>query len=171
VLILMGLAILGILGVVQLISNAQAHPEIVREALANPGTALQKLGLVVPVALEYAGVVTVFNYNAWALALLVMAFGIARFNYNNRTLKTTGEFSMPFYVIHHPFVVVLGFYVVSLNWGAVPQMLLLGVTALIGTLAVVAFLIAPWNPLRMILGMSGPSRLSRRPTEGSAGVV
>ena len=171
VLILAVLAILGLLGVVQLIGDAQAHPEILRAALADPGTALQKLGLLVPLALEYVGVVTVFNYNAWALALLVMAFGISRLNFNNRTLQTTGQFSMPFYVIHHPFVVVLGFYVVSLSWGAVPQMLLLGVTALIASLAVVAFLIAPWNPLRMILGMSRPSRLSRRPTEGSAEVV
>jgi hypothetical protein len=161
VLILLVLAILGLLGVVQLIDNAQAHPEILREALADPGTALQRLGLLVPLALEYSSVVTVFNYNAWALALLVMALGIAKLNVNNRTLQTAGPFSMPFYVMHHPFVVILGFYIVQLSWGVIPQMLFLGIVAFIVTVAVVSAMIAPRSPLRAVFGMPKAAAKSR----------
>jgi glucans biosynthesis protein C len=163
VLILVGLAILGVVGVVQVISNAQANPEMLREALANPGTALQKLGIIVPLALEYSAVVTVFNYNAWALALLVMAFGISRLNFNNRTLQTTGQFSMPFYVIHHPFVVILGFYIVQLSWEAIPQMLFLGLAAFIATTVVVWAMITPRSPLRVVFGMPKAQPKSKQP--------
>jgi peptidoglycan/LPS O-acetylase OafA/YrhL len=106
-------------------------------------------------------VVTIFNYNAWALALLVMAFGMARLNFNNRTLQVTGQFSMPFYVVHHPFVVIFGYYIVRLSWGAVPQMLLMGVTAFIATVLVVAAMIAPRSPLRVVFGMPKTARKAK----------
>ncbi len=171
VLILVGLAILGVLGVVRVIENAQANPEMLREALANPSTALQRLGIIVPLALEYSAVVTVFNYNAWALALLVMAWGIARLNFNSRTLQVTGQFSMPFYVIHHPFVVIFGFYIVQLSWGAIPQMVLLALTAFIATVAVVAAMIAPRSPLRGVFGMPKASPKAKPVAGGPAEVA
>lgn len=166
VLILLGLALLGLLQASRLLDAAQANPEAVERILAAPGDAIRKAGLVLPLMLGYAGVLTVYNYNAFALALLVMAFGIHRLNYTDRKLEVTGPASMPFYIFHHPFVVVFGYYIVRLNIGALPEMVLLGVTALAATIAVVAFFIAPWNPLRMVFGMRKPSTASKAPAHG-----
>jgi glucans biosynthesis protein C len=154
--VLVVLAILGLLGISRLVDAAQLNPEAIKAALANPGEAIAKANLILPLLLGYVGVLTAYNYNAWALALAVMAIGIGRLNYTDRKLEVAEPFSMPFYVFHHPFIVIFGFYVVQLSIGGIPQFLLLGTTALAATIAVVALLIAPWNPLRAVFGMRKP---------------
>lgn len=169
VLALLVLALLGLLGVSKLLDAAQANPELIEQALAQPGDAIRKAGLVLPLLLGYVGVLTAYNYNAWALALLVLALGMSGLNFNHRNLQVAEPFSMPFYVFHHPFIVVFGYYIVRLQIGAIPEMLLLGVTAFIATIALVAFLIAPWNPLRAVFGMRRPTR-ARTPTHEPTGL-
>lgn len=163
VLVLLLLALLGLLGVSRLLDAAQANPDAIEQALAQPGDAIRKAGLVLPLLLGYVGVLTAYNFNAWALALLVLALGMSRLNFNHRSLQVTEPFSMPFYVFHHPFIVVFGYYIVRLQFGAIPEMLLLGLTAFIATVGVVAFVIAPWNPLRAVFAMRKPAP-SRTPT-------
>ncbi|MGE5602372.1 MAG: acyltransferase family protein [Nitrososphaerales archaeon] len=157
VLILAGLALLGLLGLSNLLDAAQADPDAVQRILAAPGDAIQKAGLVAPLLLGYVGVLTAYNYNAWALALLVIAVAIGRLNYTDRKLQVASPFSMPFYIFHHPFVVVFGYYIVRLTIGAIPEMVLLGASALIASIAIVAFLIAPWNPARVVFGLRKPA--------------
>ena len=170
-LILVGLMVLGLLGLSQLADAAQNNPEAARQALAAPGEALQKAGLLVPLLLGYVAVLTAYNYNAWAFTLAVMVLGMNLLNFNNRNLQVAGPFSMPFYVFHHPFVVIFGYYIVRLNTGTLPQILLLGATVLLATIAVVSILMAPWNPLRVVFGMRKPAARSRTPATEPTGLA
>jgi hypothetical protein len=156
--IMAGLAILGLLGVSNLIDATRDNPDLIEAILAGPGDAIRKAGLVAPLLLGYVSMAVLFNYNAWALGLLVVAIGMIWLNFENRTLKRTSGPSMPFYVLHHPFIVIFGFYIVQLPWSALPEFLLLALSALVATVASVVFLIAPWNPLAALFG---PRRKSR----------
>lgn len=150
--IMAGLAVLGLLGVSNLIDAARENPDLIERILAGPGDAIRKAGLVAPLLLGYVSMAMLFNYNAWALGLLVVAIGMVWLNFENRTLKRTSAPSMPFYVLHHPFIVIFGFYIVQLPWPALPEFLLLALSALVATVAAVALLLAPWNPLRALFG-------------------
>jgi hypothetical protein len=171
VLILVLLGLLGLLGLSRLLGAAQENPELIERVLASPGDAIRKAGLVLPLLLGYVGVLAAYNYNAWALALLVLALGMARLNYDHRNLRLAGPFSMPFYVFHHPFVVVFGYYIVRLAVGGVVQLLILALTAFAATIALVAFFMAPWNPLRAVFGMrrqtGGPKAQAPESSGGS----
>jgi hypothetical protein len=146
------IAVLGLLRISPLINAVRDNPDLIAQILAQPGDALRKAGLVAPLMLGYLSMALLFNYNAWALGLLVIALAMMRLNFENRTLKLTSGPSMPFYVFHHPAIVIIGFYVVQLPWGALPEFLLLAVSAFIVSCAVVAFVVAPWNPLAAIFG-------------------
>lgn len=156
--IMAGIAVLGLLGVSNLIDATRDNPDLIESILAGPGDAVRKAGLVAPLLLAYVSMAVLFNYNAWALGLLVVAIGMMWLNFENRTLKRTSGPSMPFYVLHHPFIVIFGFYIVQLPWPALPEFLLLALSALVATVAAVAFLIAPWNPLRALFGTPAKPR-------------
>ena len=60
---------------------------------------------------------------------------------------------MPFYLIHHPVIVVFGYYIVRLNIGAWPELLLLGVSAALITWGIIELFIRRIGFLRRMLGM------------------
>lgn len=146
------IAALSLLRASDLIHALRDNPELIERILASPGDAIRKAGLVAPLLLGYISMALLFNYNAWALGLLVIALAMMRLNFANRALELTNAPSMPFYILHHPAVVIIGFYVVQLGWGALPEFLLLAAAALAASCAAVAFFLAPWNPLAGVFG-------------------
>lgn len=161
------LLVLIVLGVLRLADALQDNPEAIERILAAPGDAIRKAGLVAPLLLSFVVMLTLYNYNAWALALAVMALGMIRLDFNSKTLQTAGPASMPWYVLHHPLVVIFGYYIVRLGIGAIPAMLLLLLAVVIGTAALVAFVIAPWNPLRSVFGMPAARTKPQVPLSGA----
>lgn len=146
------IALLGFLRLSPLIHAVRDNPGVIQSILSGPLDAARKAELVTPLIASYVSMALLFNYNAWALGLLVIALAMLRLNFENRTLRLTSAPSMPFYVLHHPAVVIIGFYVVQLGWGALPAFLLLAAAALVASCAAVAFFLAPWNPLAAVFG-------------------
>ncbi len=146
------IALLGFLRISPLINAVRDNPDLIERVLAGPLDAARKAELVTPLVASYLSMALLFNFNAWSLGLLVMALAMIWLNFENRTLKMTSGPSMPFYVFHHPAIVIIGFYVVQLGWGALPEFFLLAVSAFAVSCAVVAFFIAPWNPLAAVFG-------------------
>jgi glucans biosynthesis protein C len=163
------IALLGLLRISPLINAVRDNPGLIEQILASPGDAIRKAGLIAPLILSYLSMALLFNYNAWSLGLLVMAIGMIWLNFENRTLKLTSGPSMPFYIFHHPVIVVLGYYIVQLSWAALPEFLLLAATAFVMSCAVVAFFIAPWNPLSAVLGVRQGSRRLATPRPQTPG--
>jgi glucans biosynthesis protein C len=154
------IALLGLLRISPLINAVRDNPGLIEQILAAPGDAFRKAGLVAPLIVGYLSMALLFNYNAWSLGLLVIALAMIWLSFENHALKLTSGPSMPFYIFHHPAIVIIGFYVVQLGWGALPEFLLLAVSAFVVSCAVVAFFVAPWNPLALVFG-ARPKR--RRP--------
>lgn len=146
------IALLGLLRISPLINAVRDNPDLIEQILAAPGDAIRKAGLLAPLVVSYLSMALLFNFNAWSLGLLVIALGMNWLNFENRALKLTSGPSMPFYIFHHPAIVIIGFYVVQLGWSALPEFLLLAVAAFIVSCAVVAFFVAPWNPLAAVFG-------------------
>lgn len=109
--------------------------------------------LLTRVALIYALVTTLISLNAWAFVTFFVFLGQRFFSYTSETLNRLSDLSMPFYIIHHPVIVVVGFFVVQLLANPFVEIFALGASALLVTLGIIALFISPYDPLRVVLGM------------------
>ena len=126
--------------------------------LATPKTWI--LPLKLPFGIHYWWISTCMV--AWFSMLVAMGYGYHYLNKKHRWLKYLNEGIYPFYILHQPVIIVIGFFLV--NWG-------LGVfwgfwaLTLLSTLACVVmywFLIRPFNVMRVIFGMK-PKQARQEP--------
>jgi glucans biosynthesis protein C len=92
--------------------------------------------------------------NSWAFMVLFLALGMRFLDFTNRALKYLGEAAMPFYLLHHPVIVFIAFYVTHIPISPWAQLITIGVSSFLITGALYHLFLRRWNPLRMALGMS-----------------
>ncbi len=86
--------------------------------------------------------------------VLFLALGMRFLDFTNRQLKYLGEAAMPFYLLHHPVIVFIAFYVTRIAISPWAQLLTIGISAFLITGSLYHLFIRRWNPLRAALGMS-----------------
>ncbi len=120
-----------------------------------PPGAGQLLGtsMRVPAATINSLALTLISSNAWAGVLFAMALFKRFANQNSPALQYLGEIAMPFYLIHHPVIVIFGYYVIRLPLGVWAQMLLLFASAGVITWGIIELFIRRIEFLRVMLGM------------------
>lgn len=52
----------------------------------------------------------------WNMIFFILYLGDKYLNFSNRTLQYTSKASMPFYVLHQPIIILLGFFIYNLEW-------------------------------------------------------
>jgi glucans biosynthesis protein C len=92
--------------------------------------------------------------NSWAFMVLFISLGMRFLDFTNRALKYLGEAAMPFYLLHHPVIVCIAFYVTRIAISPWAQLITIGVTAFLITGSLYHLFIRRWNPLRTAMGMS-----------------
>jgi hypothetical protein len=92
--------------------------------------------------------------NSWAFMILFLALGMRFLDFTNRQLKYLGEAAMPFYLLHHPVIVFIAFYVTHIPISPWAQLFTIGVSAFLITGSLYHLFIRRWNPLRTAMGMS-----------------
>jgi glucan biosynthesis protein C len=93
------------------------------------------------------------SINTWAWLIFVLACGIRWFIVNNNVLRYSNEAVLPFFVLHHPAIVIIAFFVVQWNMGIGLKWLIISTLALVLTLAVYELLIRRVNAMRWLFGM------------------
>jgi fucose 4-O-acetylase-like acetyltransferase len=150
------LAAVAIAGIVELASTlslqeASGTPDgLVATLLASP------LAAWAPVL--YAAVFSLISLNAWSAVLFLMSVMKRKANVNTRALPYLGEVAMPLYLIHHPVIVVFGFYIVRLDIGGWPQLLVLMASTLAISIGIIELFVRRIGFLRHMLGLrpAGP---------------
>jgi len=87
----------------------------------------------------------------WIISLL--GIGMRLLNFNNKILKYCNEAVLPFYILHHVIIVVIGYYIVKLELGIGLKFVIIGVLSLIAIMAIYEFLVRRFNLLRFLFGM------------------
>jgi len=90
---------------------------------------------------------------AWAWVLFLASLAMRWLDRPHPAIQYGTDAILPFYVLHHPVVVILGFYVVQLRLGVWPKFGLLFCGALVVTLAIYEVLIRHFGPLRLLFGL------------------
>jgi hypothetical protein len=74
-------------------------------------------------------------------------------NRSNQWLRYGQEAILPFYVLHHPAIIVIGYFVVQWPVGLLPKLLVVALGAFVVSLGLYQFIIRRIHLLRLMFGM------------------
>ncbi|HTP10583.1 MAG TPA: acyltransferase family protein, partial [Anaerolineae bacterium] len=114
---------------------------------------IDKVGILPSVGLSVLIYVSLC-LNSWAFMVLFLALGMRFLDFTNRQLKYLSEAAMPFYLLHHPVIVFIAFYVTHIAISPWAQLLTITISAFLITGSLYHLFIRRWNPLRVAMGMS-----------------
>ena len=103
--------------------------------------------------LMYILVMTLLSLNAWAMITFCLYISRRFFNYTNQRLERLNEIALPVYILHHPIIIIVGFYIVQLFINPLLEMLVLAASAVALTFGIILFFIAPYSIPRRLFGM------------------
>jgi len=107
--------------------------------------------LVYPFGYIVFYVFTAFYSWLWVLAML--GLGSLKLSFNHRWLRAASESVLPFYILHQTVIVIIGFFIVSLDQSIIVKYILVtGLSA--GATVVLMLFIRRVNLLRFLFGMS-----------------
>ncbi|MEN8702171.1 acyltransferase family protein [Bacillus infantis] len=89
----------------------------------------------------------------WNTLLFVFFLGDKYLNFTNRTLNYANEASMPFYILHQPFIIILGFMIVQVNWIVPFKFIFLAAVSFAVIMALYHVIIQRFNILRIAFGL------------------
>lgn len=88
---------------------------------------------------------------SWLMALLYL--GVRWLDRPSRVLAYTRETVLPFYVIHHPVVLLIASFVVATGLGVWPKFAIIVGGGLALTLGIYEFGVRRWDPVRLAFGL------------------
>lgn len=111
------------------------------------------LGFPMNVSLDWGIFMILRVILVWNILFFILYVGDKYLNFTNRTLKYTSEASMPFYVLHQPIIIVLGFSIYNLVWEVPVKLIFLVTVAFAIIMFLFHFLILKNNFLRVLFGL------------------
>ncbi len=94
-----------------------------------------------------------WSLDVWSWLLAVLYLGIRWLQSPNRVLAYTQESVLPFYVLHHPVVLVVASFAVTWNLGLWPKFAVILGVAFGGTIALYEFGVRRWRLSRLLFGL------------------
>lgn len=89
----------------------------------------------------------------WSCGITAIGYARRYLNRNNKWRKTLNEGIYPFYLLHQPIIIVLGYYIQSWQLPVIVKMLVLTTLSLAATIGIYWFIVRRFNPLRFIFGL------------------
>ena len=101
----------------------------------------------------YMSVVLVRALRAWCWLIAILGFGSRFLNFNNRFLGYANEAVLPFYILHQPIILAIGFFVVQWTMGIPLKYLIISTSSFAAIMAIYDLLVRRFNVLRFLFGM------------------
>lgn len=93
------------------------------------------------------------SLTTWSLMIFVLYFGMNLLNFRNKIIEYLNEAVLPFYVFHHPVIVVIAFYTIPWDISLGIKFFFVSTAAMIATLLLYELLIRRWKVMRALFGM------------------
>jgi glucans biosynthesis protein C len=94
---------------------------------------------------------------AFCYTLTMLFVGMRFLNFANKWLRYGQEAALPFFVLHQPVIVVVGFFVVQWNAGIGLKLAAVVVVSFLTTIGLYEFVVRRFRPLRVLFGMKAGS--------------
>ena len=95
---------------------------------------------------------------AWCWCLAILGFGRRFLNFNNKLLAYSNEAVLPFYILHHSVIYVVGFYVIQWSSSVGTKFFVISIFSFTMIMALYEIFIRRVNILRFLFGMKPKSR-------------
>jgi glucan biosynthesis protein C len=95
----------------------------------------------------------VWSINGWCWTLFMLYIGMRYLDFTNKWLVYGRETIVPFYLLHHPVIIGIAFFVVQWNAGIMVKYLVVVLASLLVTLGLVELVIKRIGLLRGLFGM------------------
>ncbi len=89
----------------------------------------------------------------WNMIFFILSLASKYLNVSNRALKYSSEASMPFYVLHQPVIIILGFFIYNLDWTIPVKMIFLVSASFLIIMCSYELIIRRVNVLRVLFGL------------------
>ena len=96
---------------------------------------------------------SVWSINSWCWTLFMLYIGMRYLDFTSKWLVYGRESIMPFYLLHHPVIVGIAYFVVQWETGIPVKVLVVVIASFLITLGLIELLIRPFKPMRRLFGM------------------
>jgi hypothetical protein len=93
------------------------------------------------------------SMTTWSLMVFILYFGMRLLNRQSRVVDYANDAILPFYIFHHPVVVVIAFFTIPWDISLGLKFFFISTAALIVTLLIYDLLIRRWNVMRVLFGL------------------
>lgn len=90
---------------------------------------------------------------SWSIGLTILAYAKKYLNKDNAWRKKLNVAIYPFYLLHQPVIIVVGYFVIQLQFPVLLKAMLIILLSLMVIWTVYRFLIVPFNAMRLMFGM------------------
>lgn len=90
---------------------------------------------------------------SWSSILAILGYGMRYLTANRPVLTYANEAVLPFYVLHQPVILILGYFIIPLALPIVAKYLIIASLAFGVTLGLYEYGVRRWNPVRRVFGL------------------
>ena len=101
----------------------------------------------------FALVMTLGGLLIWSTLLAILGYGMRYLTANSRRLAYANEAVLPFYILHQPVILIIGFFIIPLPLPILVKFLIIAALAFGITLGTYEYGIQRVNPVRQIFGL------------------
>ncbi|MCM3744583.1 acyltransferase family protein [Sporosarcina luteola] len=110
-------------------------------------------GFPMSLSLNWAIFIVIRVIMVWNVVFYILFLGDKFLNVSNGVLKYTSEAAMPFYVLHQPIIIIIGFFIYNLEWDVFVKAAFLVSIAFTIIMILYHFIIRRFNVLRVLFGL------------------
>jgi len=89
----------------------------------------------------------------WCWIIGLLGLGRRFLNFNNKFLVYANEAVLPFYILHHTVIYIIGFYVIQWNSGVGTKFSMISIASFVAIMAIYEILVRRVSILRILFGM------------------
>jgi glucan biosynthesis protein C len=105
------------------------------------------------ILLLYALVMFLASLLSWSTLVAILGYGMRHLCVGHRVLSYANEAVLPFYVLHHPVILTIGYFIIPLPLPILLKYLVIAASAFSVTLGLYELGIRPWGPVRWAFGL------------------
>ena len=92
-------------------------------------------------------------FNLWSWILTLFGYAAKYLNKASKPLSYANEAVYPFYILHQTIIIIIGFYIMDLDWGIVPKLTVMVTFTFLITWIIYDFGIRRWKIIRPLFGL------------------
>jgi glucan biosynthesis protein C len=94
-----------------------------------------------------------WGFWSWSWVLAILGYGMEHLQFNKRFLSYANEAVLPFYILHHPVLLLVGYFVVQWSLPIVLKFILIDIFSFTIIMILYEFIVRRFAPLRFLFGM------------------